>query len=111
MKLIIAIVQPFMAAEVVRVLHDLPSVTGATLTDVRGFGRARQAETSHREAVTNEARKLRVEVVVRDEAAAEVAQAIRGAARTGNRGDGKVFVLPVERAMRVANDDEGDIAV
>ena len=111
MKMIIAIVQPFMAAEVMRVLHDLPSVTGATLTDVRGFGRAGRTGAPGRELVTDEARKLRVEVVVRDDAAGEVAQAIRLAARTGNRGDGKVFVLPVEHAMRIAEDMEGELIV
>lgn len=51
---------------------------------------------------------MRIEVVVRDERASDVAQVIRDAAHTGNRGDGKVFVLAVERAMRIASDEEGE---
>ena len=108
MKMIIAIVQRFMADEVVRVLHEMPGVTGATLTESRGFGRGRGEDSGHRDSVTDEAAKLRVEVVVRDEDVERVAQGIRAAARTGNRGDGKIFLLPVERAMRIAEDDEGE---
>lgn len=107
MKMIIAIVQRFMADDVVRALHAMPVVTGATLTDSRGFGRRRRG-MGMGESVTDEAAKLRVEVVARDEDADAIAQVIRGAARTGNRGDGKIFILPIERAMRIADDEEGE---
>ncbi|ODT04482.1 MAG: hypothetical protein ABS52_04285 [Gemmatimonadetes bacterium SCN 70-22] len=108
MKLIIAIVQPFMAAEVYRALHGVHAVTGATFTDVRGFGRGRRHGAPNVEEIPNGTPKVRVEVVVRDVLAGEVAQAMRQAARTGNRGDGKVFVLPVEHALRIADDEEGE---
>ena len=108
MKMIVAIVQPFMAADVVHALHGLRGVTGATFSDVRGFGRARRYGNRGNEVVNDEAMKVRVEVVVRDEQADAVARAIREAARTGNRGDGKVFVLPVEAALRIATEEEGD---
>lgn len=111
MKMIVAIVQPFMAADVVHALHGMKGVTGATFTDVRGFGRARRFDDRGGEVVTDEAAKVRVEVVVRDEQADAVARAIRTAARTGNRGDGKVFVLPVEQALRIASDEEGHVVV
>lgn len=108
MKLIIAIVQPFMATEVHRALHGLHAVTGATFTDVRGFGRGRRHGAPDVEEIPDGAPKVRVEVVVRDALAGEVAQVMREAARTGNRGDGKVFVLSVERALRIADDEEGE---
>lgn len=111
MKLIIAIVQPFMAPDVDRALHAAEGVTGATYTDVRGFGRARRGGASTGDAVSDEVSKVRIEVVVRDERASDVAQVIRDAAHTGNRGDGKVFVLAVERAMRIASDEEGERVV
>lgn len=111
MRMIIAIVQPFMAADVVHVLHSMKGVSGATFTDVRGFGRARRYGKRDAEVVTDEAAKVRVEVVVRDEEADAVARAIRAAARTGNRGDGKVFILPVEQALRIASEEAGDDVV
>lgn len=108
MKLIIAIVQPFMAPDVDRALHAAEGVTGATYSDVRGFGRARRSGASTRDNVSDEVSKVRVEVIVRDQQANKVAQMIRDAAHTGNRGDGKIFVLDVERAMRIASDEEGE---
>lgn len=107
MKMVIAIVQPFMAPAVVHALHGMEWVTGATFTDVRGFGRSRRRGVLRGELVSDEAAKVRVEVVVGDEQATAVAQAIRAAAHTGNRGDGKVFVLPVEEAMRISTGEEG----
>lgn len=111
MKMIIAIVQPFMAGDVSHALHQMRGVTGASFTDVRGFGRARRPGMRGGEIVTDEAAKVRIEVVVRDEQAEAVARTIREAARTGNRGDGKIFVLPVERALRISTEEEGDTVV
>lgn len=111
MKMIIAIVQPFMAADVVHALHALRGITGATFNDVRGFGRSRRQDALAGEIVLNEASKVRVEVVVNDAQAPAVAEAIRNAARTGNRGDGKIFVLPVDRALRIASNEDGEAVV
>ena len=108
MKLVIGIVQPFMSREVARRLHALPSVTGATFTEARGFGRARKKETLTGEIALHDATRIRVEVVVRDEHADAVARTIREAAHTGNRGDGKVFILPVDRGLRIESDEEGE---
>ncbi len=111
MKLIIAYVHPFMAGHVVHALHLLPGVTGASFSDSRGFGRVRDDDTTQPEALHGTTAKVRVEVVVRDAMEDVVVAAIRKSARTGHRGDGKVFVCDVHRAFRIATDEEGDDVV
>lgn len=108
MKLVIAYVHPFMAGHVVHALHLLPGVTGASFTDARGFGRARDDNATEPEALHGTTAKVRVEVVVRDGLADAVVDTIRKSARTGHRGDGKVFVCDVNRAFRIATDEEGN---
>lgn len=111
MKMIIAFVQPFMASDIVHALRAVPGLSGATFTDVKGFGRGRGADAPTSEMLHGTAGKVRVEVIVRDEIEAVVVRTIREAAQTGNRGDGKIYVLPVHRALRIATDEEGAGAV
>lgn len=111
MKMVIAFVQPFMAGDVLHALHQVSGVTGATFTDVRGFGRDRHTDAALPEALFGAAAKVRVEVMVRDEYEDAVVRAIHGAARTGKRGDGKIYVAPVTRALRIATGEEGEAAV
>lgn len=111
MKMIIAIVQPFMMSDVIRALQGVGGVSGATFTESRGFGRARRDGGMFGEVLPDEAKKIRVEVAVRDEQADEVVRTIQRAAHTGNRGDGKVFVLPIEQALRIASGEAGDDVV
>ena len=111
MKLIIAYVHPFMAGHVVHALHLLPGVTGASFSDSQGFGRARDDNASEPEALHGTTAKVRVEVVVRDGLEDVIVETIRASARTGHRGDGKVFVCDVNRAFRIATDEEGDNVV
>lgn len=111
MKMVLAFVQPFMAERVMEALHGLPEVTGATFTDARGFGRGRLTDAPTAEVLYGTSDKVRVEIVVRDEHEEAVVRAIREAAYTGNRGDGKVYVLPVHLAVRIATGEEGEDAV
>lgn len=111
MKMVIAYIQPFMSDGVEAALHRIEGLTGATFVDVRGFGRGRQADPRDAEVLRGTVPKVRIEVIVPDELEAAVVRAIEGAARTGNRGDGKVVVIPVSRALRVATGEEGDAAV
>lgn len=108
MKMVIAFVQQFMAPQVIAVLHQVPELTGATFTDVKGFGRGRATDAPDPELLYGTADRVRVEVMVRDEMEDAVVHAIREAAHTGNRGDGKIYVLPVDRAVRIATGQEGD---
>lgn len=112
MRMIVAYVHPFMASQVMEALHQLPGVSGASFSESKGFGRGRSAvDAPESEELYGTTDKVRVEVVVRDEIEDAVVQAIRGAAHTGNRGDGKIFVLQVAKALRIATNDEGIRAV
>lgn len=107
MRMIVAYVQPFMAPKVVHALHQIPGVTGATFTTARGFGRGRRTDTFSEEVIAGTADRMRVEVVVPVSLEDAVVIAIRDAAHTGNRGDGKIFVIPVERGVRISTREEG----
>ena len=108
MKSIVAFIRPSKEESVREALHDAPGVVGATFFDVRGFGRGRgQTSAALAEAVVGTLPKVRVDVMVPDEHADTVSKVIAQAARTGNRGDGKVYILPVESALRIRTGESG----
>ena len=114
MKTIVAFIRPSKEEPVREALHDLKGVSGATFSDVRGFGRGRGHEHSpgsSDEAVVGTLPKVRVDVMVSAAHTDAVAAAIAAAARTGNRGDGKVYVLPVESALRISTGEIGASAL
>ncbi len=113
MKKIEAIIQPFMLVKVTRALQDHERVSGMTATDARGFGRQRAANAKDviSEGMIQLARKIKIEVVVSDDLVDEVVEIIKTHAHTGNVGDGKIFVTDVERAIRIRDFAEGEIAV
>jgi len=102
MKLVMALIKPFKLDEVRDALTPL-GVQGLTVTEVKGFGRQKGQTEIYRgaEYQVSFLPKLKVEVVVADELADAVVEAIAKAARTDKIGDGKVFVLDVERALRI----------
>ncbi len=102
MKLIKAIVRPNKVDEVREALEQL-NVPGMTVTDVRGHGRQKghTAVYRGREYEVSLLPKVEIEVVVGDEIAEEVIGAVLRAARTGEIGDGRVFVMPVEQAYNI----------
>lgn len=102
MKLVVAIIKPFKLDEVREALTAL-GVHGMTATEVKGYGRQRGHTEMYRgaEYVVNFLPKLRIEVVVTSDMAPRVVEAISGNARTGQIGDGKIFVLAVENARRI----------
>ena len=112
MKLIKAILRPGKLDEVKRALVDL-DIVGMTVCEVRGFGRQKGQVERYRgtEFRVDFLPKVMVEVVV-DDAKLEAALAtIQQAAQTGEIGDGKIFVLPVENAVRIRTGETGTIAV
>ena len=113
MREIKAIIQPFMLENVLRALAAIDELPGLTVSQVLGWGQSRAAETEDPvfEGGHAFARKTKLEVVVRDELADRVVTALVEAARTGRTGDGKVFVLPVENAVRIRTEEAGDSAV
>ena len=110
MKLIIAYLQPFLVDKVVQALHSTPGVSGATVTQARGFGRGRQAGEQEEEIYGTSAR-ARVEIAANDDCVATIIKRIASAAHTGKRGDGKVLVLPLETAVRIQTGEEGPIVL
>jgi len=112
MKLVVAIIKPFKLDEVREALTAL-GVHGMTATEVKGYGRQRGHTEMYRgaEYVVNFLPKLRIEVVVSSELAPRVIEAISANARTGQIGDGKIFVTAVEEARRIRTGETGDYAL
>jgi len=102
MKKIVAYIRPIVKERVVERLRRL-RVPGASLMDVDGFGLEADAtgRASYDEQVSPYVRKIRLEVVCDDDRIREIAEAIAAAGQTGRRGDGKVFVTPVEEAIDI----------
>lgn len=113
MKMILAYVPPHRLDGVTRALEHLGDLPGMTVTDARGFGREKlEVEARDRRAgLLDYTDVVRVEVCVPDGQVDPVLDAITEAARTGQRGDGKIFVLPVERGRRIRTGEEGEAVV
>ncbi len=112
MKLIIAIIKPSKLQEVREALTAL-DVTGMTVSEVKGFGRQKGHTEIYRGAEYDVSflPKLKLELVVAAEKTEAVIEAIMAAAKTGNIGDGKLFVVPVEYAARIRTGETGPTAV
>jgi len=108
MKLVVAVLKPFKLDEVKETLKTI-GVQGMTLTEAQGFGRQRGHTEVYRgaEYEVDFVPKIRVEVLVDDAQADEVVNAIVTTAATGKIGDGKVWVVPVEAAVRVRTGERG----
>jgi len=103
MKEIKAIIQPFMAHKVISALRAMEALPGLTISTVRGFGRERgegKGGSLEGPAIFG-VEKIKLEVVVADELVTEVIKTIQRHAHTGNQGDGKVFVIPVEDTVGI----------
>jgi nitrogen regulatory protein P-II 1 len=112
MKKIEAIIQPFKMEDVKEALKGI-GIDGMTITEVRGHGRQKGHKEIYRgqEYQVDLLPKVKVEMVVPDSRVDEVIATLSGAARSGKIGDGKIFVLPVEEAIRIRNDDRGETAL
>ncbi len=112
MKKIEAIIQPFKLEEVKEALKAI-GIDGMTITEVRGHGRQKGHKEVYRgqEYNVDLLPKVKVELVVPSARFDEVVKTLAGAARTGNIGDGKIFVFDVADAIRIRNEDRGDSAL
>lgn len=109
MKFIVAVIQPYKVDEVKEALNEA-GVTGITVTDVRGCGRQKGHTEVYRgaEYVIDFLPKVKMEMAVRDELADKVIEAVISSASTGQIGDGKIFILPLERIVRVRTGEDDD---
>lgn len=112
MKLIIAIIKPFKLDEVREALSSV-GIQGLTVTEVKGFGRQKGHTELYRgaEYVVDFLPKVKLEVALSDDQVDLAVEAIETAARTGKIGDGKIFVCPLEQAVRIRTGEAGTDAI
>ena len=112
MKLVKAIIKPFKLDDVRQALSDI-GVQGITVSEVKGFGRQKGHTDLYRGAEyrVDFLPKVKIETVIADSEVDKVIAAIRDAASTGKIGDGKIFVLPVEQAIRIRTGESGNDAL
>lgn len=112
MKLVTAVIKPHMLDEVRDTLSRL-GVTGLTATEVKGFGRQKGHTEIYRgaEYSVDFVPKVKIDIVVADDRVDAVVDAIKTSARTGQIGDGKVFVSSIEQAIRIRTSEAGDDAL
>ncbi|HLC26749.1 MAG TPA: P-II family nitrogen regulator [bacterium] len=112
MKKIEAIIKPFKLDEVKDKLSEV-GIQGLTVSEVKGFGRQKGHTELYRgaEYVVDFLPKIKLEIVVPDRLVADVVEAIMSSAQTGRIGDGKIFVLPVEEAVRIRTGERGEEAL
>ena len=112
MKLVTAIIKPFKVEEV-RSSLDKIGVSGMTMTEVKGFGRQKGHTELYRgaEYVVDFLPKVKIEIVIEDSMVEKAIEAITKSARTGRIGDCKIFVINIERAIRIRTEEEGSEAI
>ena len=112
MKMITAIIKPFKLDDVREAVSEM-GIQGITVTDVKGFGRQRGHTELYRgaEYTVDFLPKIKVELALADELVDQVVEVIINASRTGKIGDGKVFVTPLETAIRIRTGETGNDAV
>jgi len=112
MKLIQAIIKPFKLDEVKDALNEI-GIEGITVSEVKGYGRQKGHTELYRgaEYVVDFIPKVKLEIAVADELVAKVVSAIELTAKTGRIGDGKIFVMPLEEAVRIRTGEKGDEAI
>ena len=112
MKMVMAIIKPFKLDDVREALADV-GVTGITVTEVKGFGRQKGHTELYRgaEYVVDFLPKVKIDVAIADDQLDRVIEAITKAANTGKIGDGKIFVTPVEQAIRIRTGESDEAAL
>jgi len=112
MKMVIAIIKPFKLDDVREALSDI-GVQGITVTEVKGFGRQKGHTELYRgaEYVVDFLPKVKIEAAVADDLVDQVIEAITKAANTGKIGDGKIFVINLEQAIRIRTGETGSDAI
>ncbi|MDY0384168.1 P-II family nitrogen regulator [Trichlorobacter sp.] len=112
MKLVAAIIKPFKLDEVKDALHEI-GIEGITVSEVKGFGRQKGHTELYRgaEYVVDFIPKVKLEIAVADELLPKMLETIQNAAKTGRIGDGKIFVLPLEEAIRIRTGETGGEAI
>ncbi|AJE04003.1 P-II family nitrogen regulator [Geobacter pickeringii] len=112
MKLIEAIIKPFKLDEVKDALNEI-GIEGITVSEVKGFGRQKGHTELYRgaEYVVDFIPKVKIEIAVADELVVKVVETIENTAKTGRIGDGKIFIIPLDEAVRIRTGEKGIEAI
>lgn len=112
MKLVEAIIKPFKLDEVKEALNEI-GIEGITVSEVKGFGRQKGHTELYRgaEYVVDFIPKVKLEIAIADELVAKVVETIEATAKTGRIGDGKIFVLPLDGAVRIRTGEKDNDAI
>ena len=112
MKLVEAIIKPFKLDEVKEALNEI-GVEGITVSEVKGFGRQKGHTELYRgaEYVVDFIPKVKIEIAIADDLVAKVVETIETTARTGRIGDGKIFIIPIDAAVRIRTGEKGNEAI
>ena len=112
MKLIEAIIKPFKLDEVKDALNEI-GIEGITVSEVKGFGRQKGHTELYRgaEYVVDFIPKIKMEIAVSDDLVGKVVETIQNTAKTGRIGDGKIFIIPLEEAVRIRTGEQGADAI
>tara|TARA_B100000073_G_scaffold78557_1_gene59567 strand:- start:5043 stop:5381 length:339 start_codon:yes stop_codon:yes gene_type:complete len=112
MKLVIAVIQPFKLEEVREALTDM-GIQGLMVSEVQGYGRQSGHTEIYRgaEYTVNFVPKVKIEIVTKDNEVPNIVEKISVKAKTGKIGDGKIFVVPVDSALRIRTDETGEDAI
>lgn len=110
MKRIIAIIKPNMLDDVIFALHKIEGFPGATMTEVRGMGKGfrRHVQEKLHYSPFGYPQQVKIEIVCLEQQTEEIVSTIEQAARTGKSGDGKIFISPVEEAVRISTGQRGN---
>jgi nitrogen regulatory protein P-II 1 len=113
MKEIKAIIRPFKLLDVVSELQKIENLPGVTISDIREFGKSKAKDANEKvmDGLTAYVQKVKIEVVVPDEMVETLINAIQAHAHTGNPGDGKIFVYPVDDVIKIRTNERGKGAV
>ena len=112
MKHITAIIKELKLGAVTQALNKIEELTGMTIQEVKGHGRTRGKEThDYQEPVNDFVKKIRIDIYAIDEIANRVVDTIQQYAHTGLKGDGKIYVSPIEEAVRISSNERGRIAI
>lgn len=113
MKKIEAIIRPALFSRVVETLREIPEIPGIIVSDIRGFGKSRAGTSKDKVTVEfiDYIPRIKLEVVIKDELVEEIVSCILEKAHTGNTGDGKIFVFPVEECIKIRTKERGEGAL
>ncbi|GAB4179952.1 MAG: P-II family nitrogen regulator [Calditrichia bacterium] len=113
MKEIKAIIRPFKLDEVITALHKIEGLPGITISDIRGFGKAKAkgAPDAFQEGLHHYVKRVKIELVVQNDMVDQVVDTIQRVAHTGNPGDGKIFVVDVRDTVKIRTNERGEKAI